>query len=45
MKLNTHPENRKEMVRAISELTGLEATYMFTPTYSFQIGPITVNRD
>ena len=45
MKLNTHPENRKEMVRAISELTGLEATYMFTPTYSFKIGPITVNRD
>ena len=45
MKLNTHPENRKEMVRAISELTGLEAAYMFTPTYSFQIGPITVNRD
>ena len=42
MKLNTHPENRKEMVRAISELTGLEATYMFTPTYSFKIGPITV---
>lgn len=45
MKLNTHPENRKEMVRAISELIGLESTYMFTPTYSFQIGPITVNRD
>ena len=45
MKLNTHPANRKAMVRAISELTGLEATYMFTPTYSFQIGPITVNRD
>ena len=45
MKLNTHPENRKEMVRAISELTGLEATYMFTPTYSFQIGSVTVNRD
>ena len=45
MKLNTHPENRKKMVRAISELTGLEATYMFTPTYSFQIGSVTVNRD
>ena len=45
MKLNTQPQNRKEMVRAISELTGLDATYMFTPTYSFEIGPITVNRD
>ena len=45
MNLNTHPENRKDMVKAISELTGLEAIYMFTPTYSFKIGPITVNRD
>lgn len=45
MKLNTHPENRKEMVRSISELTGLEAVYMFTPTYAFKIGSITVNRD
>ena len=45
MKLHTQPQNRKEMVRAISELTGLDATYMFTPTYSFRIGPITVNRD
>lgn len=45
MKLNTHPENRKEMVRSISEMTGLEAVYMFTPTYAFKIGSITVNRD
>ena len=45
MILNTHPENRKEMVRAISELTGTDAVYMFTPTYAFTIGSITVNRD
>ena len=45
MKLNTRPENRKEMVKAISELTATEATYLFTPTYAFQIGSITVNRD
>ena len=45
MKLNTRPENRKEMVKAISELTATEATYLFTPTYAFQIGAITVNRD
>ncbi len=45
MILNTHPENRKEMVKAISELTGTEAAYMFTPTYAFSIGSITVNRD
>ena len=45
MILNTHPENRKEMVKAICELTGMNATYLFTPTYAYQIGPITVSRD
>ena len=45
MFLNTHPENRKEMVKAICELTGMNATYLFTPTYAYQIGPITVSRD
>lgn len=45
MILNTHPENRKEMVKAICELTGMNAMYLFTPTYAYQIGPITVSRD
>ena len=45
MILNTHPENRKEMVKAICELTGMNATYLFTPTYAYQVGPITVRRD
>ena len=27
MILNTHPENRKDMVKAICELTGMNATY------------------
>lgn len=45
MNLNTHPEDRKEMVKAISELIGVSAQYMRTPTYAFQIGPMTVNRD
>ena len=45
MILNTHPENRKEMVKAICELTGMNATYLFTPTYSYQVGPITISRD
>lgn len=45
MILNTHPENRKEMVKAICELTGMNATYLFTPTYAYQVGPITVIRD
>ena len=45
MILNTHPENRKEMVKAICELTGMNATYLFTPTYAYQIGTITVSRE
>ena len=45
MILNTHPNDRKEMVKAISELTGLEATYLYMPTCAYQIGPVTVNRN
>ena len=45
MILNTHPENRKAIVKAICELTGMNATYLFTPTYAYQVGPITVSRD
>lgn len=43
MVLNTHPNDRKEMVRAISELTGLEASYLYMPTCAYHIGPVTVN--
>ena len=45
MNLNTHPENRKDMVKAISELTELPSAYMGMPSAAFQIGPITVKRD
>lgn len=39
------PENRKDMVKAISELIVLPSAYMGMPSAAFQIGPITVNRD
>ena len=45
MILNTHPNDRKEMVKAISELTGLEASYLYMPTCAYQIGPVTINRN
>lgn len=45
MNLNTHPENRKDMVKAISERIGLPSAYMGMPSAAFKIGPITVNRD
>ena len=45
MTLNTHPEDRREMVRTISEQLQTPAIYMRTPTYAFQIGAVTVDRD
>ena len=45
MTLQTNPSNRKQMVSAISELTGTPAVYRFTPTYAYDIGCVTVNRD
>ena len=45
MILNIHPENRKEMVKAICELTGLSSTYIGMPSAAYQVGSITVSRD
>lgn len=45
MKLQTTPTERKPMVNAISELLGVPATYLRTPTYAFRIGCVIVNRD
>lgn len=45
MKLNTPPENRKDMVKAISELIELPSAYMGMPSAAFRVGPITINRD
>ena len=45
MILNTHPNDRKEMVRSISELIATEETYLYMPTCAYQIGSITVNRN
>ena len=45
MTLNTHPDNRKEMVKAISELTELPSAYLGMPSAAFRIGSLTINRD
>lgn len=42
---NVTKENRKAFAKAISDLTGEPAVYKFMPTYSFEIGNLTVNRD
>ena len=38
-------DDRKAMVRRLSERLQAPAVYLYTPTYAFQIGEITVNRD
>lgn len=37
--------NRKALVKAISEITGAKAKYLFTPTYAYEIDYFTVTRD
>ena len=36
---------RKDLVQAISEITNTEAEYLRAPTFAYQIGEITVDRD
>lgn len=43
--IQTECADRKEMVRKLSDFLSTPAVYMRTPTYAFQIGNITVNRD
>ena len=43
--LNTHPDDRKDMVKAISGRTGLDAAYIGPPSFAYQVGAVTVNRD
>lgn len=38
-------QDRKPLVKAISEFTGTKAVYMKTPTYAYRIGDFTVTRD
>ena len=42
---NVNKENKKAYVNRIAEFTGERAVYQFTPTYSYTIGDLTVNRD
>lgn len=43
--MNLNGATRKQLVAAISEITGEKAVYLRTPTYSYKIGAVTVNRD
>lgn len=41
---NVTGNERKALVKVISETTGEKAVYKFTPTYNFEIGELTVTR-
>ena len=38
MTIAYHSQNRKELVKAISEIIGIPAVYQFMPTCAYQIG-------
>ena len=43
--IQTQCEDRKEMARKLAVFLGTRAIYLRAPSYAFQIGPATVNRD
>ncbi len=45
MTIYYNTQDRKPLVKAISEFTGADAVYMRTPTYAYQIDYFTVTRD
>lgn len=36
---------RKDFVRCLEEMTHTKTEYLYTPTYAFEVGDMTVNRD
>ena len=45
MTINYNAQDRKPLVKAISEFTGANAVYMRTPTYAYRIDYFTVTRE
>ena len=45
IRYNVTGERRKELAKAISEITGLPAVYKRIPTYAFEIGVFTVDKE
>ena len=45
MTIQTKTENRKALVKAISEFTGQEQTYMGPPTFAYRVGGLTIDRN
>ena len=45
MKIETAAENRKDVVKAMEEITGSKAKYMGPPTFAYTVGDFTVDRN
>lgn len=45
MEIKGNVQDRKALVKALSEHLGLEATYMGPPTFAYQVGNLTIGRD
>lgn len=45
MKLETTAENRKDVVKAMEEITGEKAKYQGPPSFAYQVGEYTIDRD
>ena len=45
IKLSVHGQQRKELVAKLADYTHQKAEYQYTPTYAYQIGKYTVNKD
>ena len=45
MTIATHTNDRKALVKAIADELGTTSTYLRAPTYAYQVGDYTVDRD
>lgn len=45
IKFNVHGRKRRELVTKLADYTHQKAEYQYTPTYAYQIGKYTVNKD
>ncbi len=45
MIIKTNTDNRKALVKAISEFTGEEQSYLGPPTFAYKVGEFTIDRD
>ena len=45
MRIETKTDNRKKMVQDIAEFTGRELRYVGPPTFAYEVGSLTIDRD